>query len=85
MGKLLSWVLIGLLAYLVLRVVQAAQRRALQSQSQGQAPRVPQRPDPAARELMVRCEACGTWVPDSEALVRDGHPFCSPAHRDQQR
>ena len=79
MGKLLVWVVIGLLAYLALRLFQAAQRRALQGQ--GAQSRVPRQ---QGRELMLRCEQCGTWVPDSEALVVDGHAFCSPAHRDQQ-
>ena len=84
MGKLLSWVVIGLLAYLALRLFQAAQRRAVQGPGDPTATRVPQA-QPQGRELMLRCEQCGTWVPDSEALMVGEHAFCSPAHRDQHR
>lgn len=32
---------------------------------------------------MVRCSHCGTHLPKDEALVRDGHYFCSKAHLQQ--
>ena len=34
-------------------------------------------------ERMVACAQCGLHIPQSEALMRAGQPYCSPAHADQ--
>jgi uncharacterized protein len=31
---------------------------------------------------MVQCAHCGMHIPSQEALTRDGHQYCSAAHRD---
>lgn len=37
-------------------------------------------PRPAAGERLVRCAACGTWMPASRAVsLRSGQTFCSHA------
>ena len=50
-------------------------------QTTGQAQTQP-RTDGSA-ERMVACAQCGLHIPQSEALVRAGQPYCSPAHADQ--
>ncbi|MCX7628458.1 MAG: PP0621 family protein [Methylophilaceae bacterium] len=35
---------------------------------------------PPTTETMVRCETCGVFVPQSEAIVRSGHHYCCEAH-----
>jgi uncharacterized protein len=34
-----------------------------------------------AHEAMVRCEYCGTHVPESRAIEADGRHYCSPDHK----
>ncbi len=36
-------------------------------------------------EKTVRCDHCGTFVPESEAVRRGGRNYCSAAHRDADR
>ncbi len=51
-------------------------------QRRTEAPPSPHRPPPAALTLvqMVPCAHCGMHVPQSEAVQRDGHSYCSAAH-----
>lgn len=34
-------------------------------------------------ERMLACAQCGLHIPQSEALMRAGQPYCSPAHANQ--
>ena len=34
---------------------------------------------------MVRCASCGIFVPEHEALEKDGNFYCSREHRDTAR
>ncbi len=34
---------------------------------------------------MVRCDRCGVFVPEGEAVHAGGRVYCSPAHRDEDR
>ncbi len=34
-----------------------------------------------AADNMVQCKVCNTYLPESEALTKDGVFFCSEAHR----
>lgn len=36
----------------------------------------------APTELLVRCERCGTYVPQSRARLADGVAYCQPACRE---
>ncbi len=33
----------------------------------------------------VRCAHCQVYLPTHDAVARDGHHYCSPAHADQAR
>lgn len=88
MGKLLSWVVLLVLAWLVIRLLAISQRRrerglrsdpdagANAAASSSSATR------PAAQgERILPCAHCGVFVPVSD-LVRDGDAvYCSTAHR----
>jgi len=69
-GRLLLWVLLGMLAWWMLRPARRA-------------PPPPARPAAGARpEEMVDCARCGLHFPASEG-VRDGaRAYCCAAHRD---
>lgn len=81
MGKLFSWVVIGAIAYLAWRLLTVVQRKPVAGRAGPGQPGRP--PEVRAREQILRCEVCGVHVPASEAVSRDGHHFCSVAHRDQ--
>jgi uncharacterized protein len=44
------------------------------------------RPRGPRREVsgnMVQCARCGIYIPQHEALQRNGRSYCCPAHRDE--
>jgi uncharacterized protein len=84
MGKLLTWVVVGMLVWLVLQAIRGSQRRR-QGLARGDDP--PQRladvpQAPFGGERMVRCEHCGVHLPISDALALGERRYCSAAHRD---
>lgn len=89
MNRIVFWLALLGLAFLVWRFVQLAQRkqrrwRDRQARSPGADD--PAAPPPQARiapgETMLRCAHCGVYLPESEALTRAGRSFCSAEHRD---
>ena len=34
---------------------------------------------------MVQCAHCGTYVPEQEAIAREGRYYCTPAHLEADR
>ena len=72
-GRILLWVVLGFVAWWMLRPRRAAPPRAT---SRGPAATAPP-------EAMVDCASCGLHFPASEA-VRDGAArlYCCAAHRD---
>ena len=95
MGKLTTWVVIGLIAWGAWRLwtisrvraerARAAARTANTSGAAGGgcasgASREDRRPN--APELMMQCAVCGVHLPGSEARFSGGKVFCSDAHRD---
>jgi uncharacterized protein len=68
MGKILFWVVVGLIAVIGFRWWQARQR-------------LEQQRPPAARdgevERMVGCARCGVNIPQSEAVQQDGRWVCA--------
>ena len=36
-------------------------------------------------ERMLACAQCGLHIPQSEAVMRAGQPYCSPAHANQEQ
>ena len=69
MGRLLFWLLLGVVVYAVLRAWGRAGTRA-----------APGRP-PAPSEDMVRCQVCGLNMPKSDALAAGPAWYCSEEHR----
>ncbi|RIK96614.1 MAG: hypothetical protein DCC72_04600 [Burkholderiales bacterium] len=97
MGKLLSWVVLIALAWLVIRLFAISQRRRERagdsaasagasggtSTSRREASDAPDRA--LEGEPIVPCAHCGLFVPASDAVREDGFDYCSPAHRDADR
>jgi len=67
MGRLLFWIILGAIVYALLK----GWARGGAAAARRRAP---------APETMVRCEACGLNVPESDAITRDGRWFCSQEH-----
>ncbi|MCD6679118.1 MAG: hypothetical protein LT102_00440 [Burkholderiaceae bacterium] len=93
MGKLLSWVVLIALAWLVIRLFAISQRRRERS-GEASAPGRASSPGGAAStspgralegEPIVPCAQCGLFVPASDAVRDDGFDYCSTAHRDAHR
>jgi uncharacterized protein len=74
MGRILFWVVLGLVAYAALRWWQRQRRNA----RTGAAPRAA-----AAGEAMVACAVCGLNVPRSEAVLDGTRAYCGEEHRRQ--
>lgn len=68
MARLLFWLVIGAIVYALLKGWARGGRPA------------PRRQEPPASETMVRCEACGLNLPQSDAFSRDGRWYCSREH-----
>ena len=75
MGRFLLFLLLGLLAYLLLKRIWLS----------GQSPRSPVEPpkprDVPDREMLeaedtVRCDTCGVYLPRSEAFTTQGRVYC---------
>ncbi len=88
MGKLLSWVVLLALAWLVFHLIAISQRRRERSRGESAAGGRASADRPGrtiAGEPIVPCAHCGLFFPASDA-VRDGErPYCSVAHRDADR
>ncbi len=93
MGKLLSWVVLIALAWLVIRLIAISQRRRERSPGASAAGSASPARGAAAGsagraidgEPIVPCAQCGLFVPASDAVRDDGLVYCSPAHRDAAR
>lgn len=88
MGKVLTWVLIGLILWGAWRLYTISQRRIERSRHDAGAAGGPHDGDGepgrvAAPETMVKCAVCGLHLPGSEARWAAGRTYCSDAHRDQ--
>lgn len=66
MGRLLFFIAIVVLVYLLLRSYRK---------------NVPKH-DQTVVDDMVRCAQCGVHLPKAESVQADGRSFCSAAHRD---
>jgi uncharacterized protein len=90
MGKVLTWIGIGLAIWVVWKLVLVSRRRAESAREARSAPpagggeagaRGADRLD--APERMVECAVCGLHLPGSEARFGGGKVYCSDAHREQ--
>ena len=95
MGKLMTWVVIGLIVWGAWRLwtisrvraerAREAARSAQPSESAGggdPADSAREARRPGAPELMMQCAVCGVHLPGSEARFAGGKVYCSDAHRD---
>ncbi len=72
MGKVLTWLLIAAIVWLVWQLIVASRRRSERSRRSAT--------DPASAERIERCAHCGVYLPASQAR-RDGERwFCSAEH-----
>ncbi|MGB3289662.1 MAG: PP0621 family protein [Burkholderiaceae bacterium] len=79
MGKILFWVVVifgGLLAARLLAHHNAKDR----AESDRARPAKRRVKEPKPVESMVRCEHCGIHLPRSEAVMSEGHIWCSQDH-----
>ncbi len=77
MGKYLLWAIVILAALLAARII--AHRSAARSLGKNK-PAAGQQAGSAASESMVRCDHCGIHMPQSEAMLIEGHTWCSQEH-----
>ncbi len=93
MGKLMTWVVIGLIVWGAWRLwtisrvraerARAAARSAAPAGGGGDAAETEREVRrPGAPELMMQCAVCGVHLPGSEARFAGGKVYCSDAHRD---
>jgi uncharacterized protein len=97
MGKVMTWVVIGLIAWGAWRLwtisrvraerapppARAAADAADAAAGGGDAAEAGREPRrPGAPELMMQCAVCGVHLPGSEARFAGGKVYCSDAHRD---
>lgn len=74
--NLIRVLIIGLLVWLVYRMIRAALNK----------PRRQGPTKPAALSTdMVRCQHCGIHIPRDEALQQGDAFYCSPEHREQDQ
>ena len=71
--------LLLLVASIVIVLVLIKRRLSQALQKPPQQP--PSVPTEAKTEKVVRCDHCGTHIPDSEAITHQGQHFCCPAHQ----
>ncbi len=93
MGKLLGWVLVGLLVWVVWRFMVISKRRAERAKAGGSAGGEASPSSQGARRdtpvtdrtpvMMMQCVVCGVHLPSTEAIFSGGNVFCSEAHRNQ--
>jgi uncharacterized protein len=95
MGKVMTWVVIGLIvwgAWRLWTISRVRAERAREAAREAQASETAGGGDPAdtgrearrpgAPELMMQCAVCGVHLPGSEARFAGGKVYCSDAHRD---
>lgn len=97
MGKLMTWVVIGLIVWGAWRLWTISRVRAERAREAARSARAPgaaggghneaaqtagEARRPGAPELMMQCAVCGVHLPGSEARFGGGKVYCSDAHRD---
>lgn len=84
MGKLLFWIVVGLVALTVARILARSAASKPADNAARDRVQQPRRGAPANKqapaEQMVRCAHCGIHLPRSEALLTGGKTWCSQDH-----
>jgi len=71
MGRILFFLLLAVVAWLLIKKLK--QIGAAQDE---------QPPEPKPAQAMKRCAQCGVYLPEADALEKDGRHFCCADHRD---
>jgi uncharacterized protein len=91
MGKILFWLGVFAAVFLVLKAVAVIQRKNTLKQTEKQTEKQTPRPSAAEPEpseppkslpSLISCEKCGLHLPRQEAVLKQGHYFCSTEHAD---
>ncbi len=79
MGKVLFWIVIIIGGLLLVRIIASYNAK---NQGDDRPKQAKKRGAPPVEhaEAMVRCEHCGIHMPRSEAVLSDGHIWCSTEH-----
>jgi uncharacterized protein len=77
MGKALFWIVAFLGGLLATRVLAQVAAKKMYNDS---LPKKPSAQRTVEAEVMVRCAHCGVHLPESEAITKADHQFCSQAH-----
>ena len=91
--KLISWVVIGLLAWFAYKFIVVSQRKAERAaqarddagagaSGEGGAARPAADGAPSGGERMVCCAHCGVYLPQSESVASGERRYCCAQHRD---
>lgn len=80
MGKLVFWLGVIVLIWGGARFLSILQRKDEAARAQRE--QLGPGPD-ASREPVVKCETCGIYVPESEAVRVGSLTYCSPEHSRQ--
>ena len=91
MGKVMTWVVLGLLVWLAWKMVEVARVKNARAAAARAAARDKAGATDAAGgqgevtsdggEPMRRCAQCGVYLPASEAVGAAGHWYCSAEHK----
>jgi uncharacterized protein len=87
MGKILFWLGVFAAVFLALKAIAIIQRKNTLNQNQkpSDAPSAPP-PEPSEPQKslpsLISCEKCGLHLPRQEAVLKQGHYFCSTEHAD---
>lgn len=86
MGKLLLWIIVGMLVMLLVRMLGASARARRQG---GQGRRGGQDAAPGTsaptQDVILACHVCGVHLPASEAMFAHGRVYCCEEHCQQDR
>jgi len=72
--RLLSYLVIGWLVWRTVKRWYAGYQQSAGKQANKQ-------PNPALSTRIVKCEHCEVHLPESDAVVHDGHWFCNQQHK----
>lgn len=80
MGKVLFWIVAIIVILMVVRIVASQKAKGRVGGSQPKQAKKRGAPPIQHPESMVRCEHCGIHMPRSEAVLSNGHIWCSQDH-----
>lgn len=80
MGKVLLWALVILGGLILARVLARAHEKSQRDDTPIKQSRPRVAPAEKETETMVRCANCGIHLPRSDALLSNGHTWCSQEH-----